>query len=158
MNISSRTDNGVYLESAGPSSSVSQECDEWESRNEECDHHSWEEINVQEQCNATMACKVRFHCYLWTDLLTLNFFRELKSVSRLVAARVRALKDHDYSKYLELVRNSKDDRLKELMQKTDDIMIQLSVTVSFTFLFDLSLILLYFSGARAETIVQCKCS
>eukprot|EP00210_Caulerpa_lentillifera_P001183 g1139.t1 len=55
--------------------------------------------------------------------------KELKSVSRLVAARVRALKDHDYSTYLELVRNSKDERLKELMQKTDDIMIQLSVKV-----------------------------
>jgi len=53
--------------------------------------------------------------------------REMKNVSKMAAARVRALKDHDYTKYLELVRNSKNERLQELMQRTDDIMIQLSI-------------------------------
>lgn len=55
--------------------------------------------------------------------------RELKNMSRQAAARVRALKEHDYDKYLELARNAKDDRLKELMKKTDDIIIELGLKV-----------------------------
>lgn len=55
--------------------------------------------------------------------------REMRNMSRQAAARVRALKEHDYEKYLELARNAKDDRLKELMKKTDDIIIELGLKV-----------------------------
>lgn len=55
-------------------------------------------------------------------------------MSRQAAARVRALKEHDYDKYLELARNAKDDRLKELMKKTDDIIIELGLKVGFMFI------------------------
>lgn len=44
--------------------------------------------------------------------------------------RVLALKSHNYEEYLRLARSAKDDRLRALMDKTDEIMTQLGKKVS----------------------------
>jgi hypothetical protein len=44
--------------------------------------------------------------------------------------RVLALKSHNYAEYLRLARSAKDDRLRALMDKTDEIMTHLGKKVS----------------------------
>eukprot|EP00803_Ostreobium_quekettii_P000818 evm.model.scf_544.7 EVM.evm.TU.scf_544.7 scf_544:32803-45870(+) len=55
--------------------------------------------------------------------------KELKQVSRLAAARLKALKDNDYETYLKLAQSTKQRRLQELMKKTDDIAVELGLKV-----------------------------
>lgn len=79
-----------------------------------------------------------FHIWFWAIcswLQTIDFalaclVRELKQVSRLAAARLKALKDNDYETYLKLALSTKQKRLKELMKKTDDIAVELGLKVS----------------------------
>lgn len=52
-------------------------------------------------------------------------------MSRMAAARVRALKDNDYAAYLEMARYAKEARLRELMEKTDEIIVELGLKVGF---------------------------
>ena len=50
-------------------------------------------------------------------------------MSRESAARISALKDQDYAEYLRLARNTKDKRLRTLLDKTDSIISDLGLKV-----------------------------
>ena len=56
--------------------------------------------------------------------------RESRRVSREAAARILALKDRDYAEYLRLARNTKDKRLRTLLDKTDAIISDLGIKVA----------------------------
>lgn len=55
--------------------------------------------------------------------------REKQRLAREATARVQALKAHNYEEYLRLARTAKDDRLRQLLNKTDEIMMQLGRNV-----------------------------
>lgn len=55
--------------------------------------------------------------------------REIKRMAREEAARLAALRSNDYEEYLRLARHTKDKRLKQLLDKTDDIMRELGLKV-----------------------------
>lgn len=50
-------------------------------------------------------------------------------MAREEAARLAALRSNDYEEYLRLARHTKDKRLKQLLDKTDDIMKELGLKV-----------------------------
>ncbi len=55
--------------------------------------------------------------------------RELKRVAREEAARLAALRSNDYEAYLRLAQHTKDKRLRQLLDKTDDIIKELGLKV-----------------------------
>lgn len=48
-------------------------------------------------------------------------------MSRVADARLAALRDNNYAEYCRLAAEARDDRLNELLAKTDDIIAQLGI-------------------------------